>query len=216
MRGLIDRSRCDFEEEGLRTIADRSIKLNAIIDAETANLKKYEEQKSAKQAEIDSSLELIEGLKEELGELQEVLEEKTKAVEQVKKTTHKAAKVLDQALKEIAIANDEIEKLALDRSSIYRKCRLEEIRLPLKEGNLKNVPMEEVCVHCLGFGCWTLTNMFRRTCVRKSPWMLTKTRMLHNGQKLWRIMVLRLTSSRLKRMNERKTPPRQLLVTIKK
>jgi structural maintenance of chromosome 1 len=84
-------------------------------------------------------------LKEELGELQDALEEKTKAVEQVKKTTSKAAKVLDQALKEIAIANDEIEKLALDRSSIYRKCRLEEIRLPLKEGNLKNVPMEEVC-----------------------------------------------------------------------
>jgi len=40
--------------------------------------------------------------------------------------------------------NDEIEKLALDRSSIYRKCRLEEISLPLLEGNLKNVPMEEV------------------------------------------------------------------------
>lgn len=40
--------------------------------------------------------------------------------------------------------NDEIEKLALDRSSIYRRCRLEEIKLPLVEGNLKNVPMEEV------------------------------------------------------------------------
>ncbi|KAJ3521351.1 hypothetical protein NMY22_g12355 [Coprinellus aureogranulatus] len=134
---------CDFEEEGLRTIAERSVKLRAIIDAETANLQKYEEQKEAKQAEIDSSLQLIEGLKEELTTLQGVLEEKTKAVEQVKKTTSKAAKVLDQALKEIAIANDEIEKLALDRSSIYRKCRLEEIKLPLKEGNLKNVPMEE-------------------------------------------------------------------------
>lgn len=40
--------------------------------------------------------------------------------------------------------NDEIEKLALERSSIYRKCRLEEIRLPLQTGNLRNVPMEEV------------------------------------------------------------------------
>lgn len=42
------------------------------------------------------------------------------------------------------IQNDEIEKLALERSSIYRKCRLEEIRLPLLAGNLRNVPMEEV------------------------------------------------------------------------
>lgn len=43
-----------------------------------------------------------------------------------------------------AYQNDEIEKLGLERSSIYRKCRLDEIRLPLFEGNLKNVPMEEV------------------------------------------------------------------------
>ena len=43
------------------------------------------------------------------------------------------------------LQNDEIEKLALDRSATYRKCRLEEVKLPLLEGNLKNVPMEEVC-----------------------------------------------------------------------
>jgi len=46
-------------------------------------------------------------------------------------------------LKEIASRNDNIEKLALERSSIYRKCRLEETDIPLLEGNLKNVPMEE-------------------------------------------------------------------------
>ncbi|KIY43828.1 hypothetical protein FISHEDRAFT_51957, partial [Fistulina hepatica ATCC 64428] len=40
--------------------------------------------------------------------------------------------------------NDEIEKHSLERSSIYRKCRLEEIRLPLLKGNLKNIPMDEV------------------------------------------------------------------------
>jgi structural maintenance of chromosome 1 len=40
--------------------------------------------------------------------------------------------------------NDEIERLGLERSGLYRKCRLEEIKLPLVSGNLKNVPMEEV------------------------------------------------------------------------
>lgn len=40
--------------------------------------------------------------------------------------------------------NDEIEKFALERSSIYRKCRVEEVRVPLLKGHLKNVPMEEV------------------------------------------------------------------------
>lgn len=42
------------------------------------------------------------------------------------------------------LQNDEIEKLGLERSAIYRRCRLEEIKLPLIEGNLRHVPMEEV------------------------------------------------------------------------
>ena len=42
--------------------------------------------------------------------------------------------------------NDEIEKVGLERSAIYRKCRLDEITLPLVAGNLKHVPMEEVGV----------------------------------------------------------------------
>jgi structural maintenance of chromosome 1 len=32
----------------------------------------------------------------------------------------------------------------MERTSLYRKCRLEEVNLPLTSGNLRNVPMEEV------------------------------------------------------------------------
>ncbi|KAG2008796.1 cohesin complex subunit psm1 [Coprinopsis cinerea AmutBmut pab1-1] len=133
----------DFEEEGLKAIAERTARLEGVITAERSSLTRLKQQKSSIEEEIDASEAVIAKLKEDLEGLQEILEEANKEVEQVKKTTSKAAKVLDQALKEISAANDEIEKLALDRSSIYRKCRLEEIRLPLKEGNLKNVPMEE-------------------------------------------------------------------------
>ena len=45
------------------------------------------------------------------------------------------------------LQNDQIEALSMERTSLYRKCRLEEINLPLKSGNLKNVPMEEVSLH---------------------------------------------------------------------
>jgi structural maintenance of chromosome 1 len=39
--------------------------------------------------------------------------------------------------------NGEIEKFGLERSTIYRRCRVDEIKIPLLKGNLKNVPMEE-------------------------------------------------------------------------
>ncbi|RDB26948.1 Structural maintenance of chromosomes protein 1 [Hypsizygus marmoreus] len=133
----------EFEAEGLKTARDRLANLETVIKTEQANLARMESQKVVAQEEIASFEKAIADIREELSEIQETLDEKTKAVEAAKKTTSKSAKVLDLALKEIATCNDEIEKLALERSSIYRKCRLEEIKLPLLEGNLKNVPMEE-------------------------------------------------------------------------
>jgi structural maintenance of chromosome 1 len=160
-------TRSEFQAEGLKTARERLVNLEAHLTTERTSLTKWENQKVAFQEEITTSEEAIASLREELTEIQEALDEKTKVVEQVKKTTSKASKVLDVALKEIAtcvsyciraarkkinllLQNDEIEKLALERSSVYRKCRLEEIKLPLLEGNLKNVPMEEVCIFIPG------------------------------------------------------------------
>ncbi|KAF8630781.1 hypothetical protein AX15_002729 [Amanita polypyramis BW_CC] len=133
----------EFEEEGLEAARERLAHLDNVLQTERANLEKLKAQKIQVQREIESLGDQVEGLKEDAAEHQEVLDEKTKAVEQVKRTTMKAGRVLDQALKDISTCNDEIEKLALERSSIYRKCRVEEVRLPLVQGHLKNVPMEE-------------------------------------------------------------------------
>ncbi|KAF9479327.1 condensin complex subunit SMC1 [Pholiota conissans] len=133
----------EFEKEGLNVARERLTRLETLVATEETNLTKLQEQKSTAERDIASSESVVENLKEELAELQGTLEEKTKIVDQVKKTAMKSSKVLDQALKEIAAWNDEIEKLALERSSLYRKCRLEEIHIPLLEGDLKHVPMEE-------------------------------------------------------------------------
>ncbi|KAH9924069.1 condensin complex subunit SMC1 [Fomitopsis serialis] len=132
-----------FIEEQLQTSEQRVQTIDTMITTEAANIVKYRETQENVQEEIREAEEAIETLQEEMKGLNEDLEEKTKVVEQVKRTTLKSSKALDQALKEIATRNDEIEKLGLERSAIYRKCRLDEIRLPLVEGNLRNVPMEE-------------------------------------------------------------------------
>ncbi|PPQ98373.1 hypothetical protein CVT26_013579 [Gymnopilus dilepis] len=132
-----------FENEGLTGVTERLDRLETLINNEQANLVKLQEQKEAAEEDIAASEAVVAKLKQELIGLQEALDEKTKVVDQVKKTGLKSSKVLDQALKEIALCNDEIEKLSLERSALYRKCRLEEIQLPLLEGDLRNVPMEE-------------------------------------------------------------------------
>ncbi|KJA20749.1 hypothetical protein HYPSUDRAFT_166635 [Hypholoma sublateritium FD-334 SS-4] len=133
----------EFEQEGLTTARERLARLDALVVAEQSNLTNLQEQKTVSERDIASLESVVENHKEELATLQEALDEKSKVVDQVKKAALKSSKILDQALKEIAAWNDEIEKLALERSALYRKCRLEEIRIPLLEGDLKNVPMEE-------------------------------------------------------------------------
>ncbi|KAH7906967.1 RecF/RecN/SMC [Hygrophoropsis aurantiaca] len=132
-----------FEQEQLKFTQDRLTTLQNTVALENTKIDELQGEKQRIQEAIQDAQEALEGLRDELTKLNDVLDEKTKVVEQVKRAHGKASKVLDQAIKEIGLKNDEIEKLALERSSTYRKCRLEDIKLPLLEGNLRNVSMEE-------------------------------------------------------------------------
>ncbi|KAH9976926.1 cohesin complex subunit psm1, partial [Russula compacta] len=134
---------CQFEEEQLKKLQERLNVLAETATTEEENLRSFGERKAETQEELERMQEGINELETEVSRIKAILDEKTKRVEEAKRTASKAAKALEQAEKEISSRNDEIERLALERSGLYRKCRLEEIKLPLVSGNLKNVPMEE-------------------------------------------------------------------------
>ncbi|GJJ15239.1 hypothetical protein Clacol_009515 [Clathrus columnatus] len=136
-----------FEQDSLQTLRDRLQTLNNTAKEHESTLEKLLGSRETAQQELSRDQEVIDELRAELAGLQETLEEKTTALDEVKRITSKSSKALDKALKDIASKNDEIDKLASERSGIYRKCRLEEIPLPLVRGNLKNVPMEENLRH---------------------------------------------------------------------
>lgn len=159
--------RCQFEEEQLKKLQER---LNVLVETaarEEKNTKSFEDKKAEAQEELERMQEGLKELEAEMSRIKATLDEKAKEVEEAKRAASKAAKALEQAEKEISSRvralskhirfaivcwsddklrdqNDEIERLGLERSGLYRKSRLEEIKLPLVAGNLKNVPMEEV------------------------------------------------------------------------
>jgi structural maintenance of chromosome 1 len=137
--------------------------LEKAIIADTLSLETHERNLQAAQLDVEEAGNTVEQLRDELKDLSASLEEKSKELDSAKRQFDKANKVLEKVLKEISSRvsvlivapikeltishqNDDIEKLAASRSSIYRKCRLEGIDLPLDEGSLNNVPMEEVCL----------------------------------------------------------------------
>ncbi|KAH9170044.1 cohesin complex subunit psm1 [Lactarius sanguifluus] len=132
-----------FEEEQLKRFQERLNVLAETVTAEEESLVNLEGKKTETEEELLTMQEGIGELEEEMSRFKGSLDEKSKVVDDAKRVASKAAKALEQAEKEITSRNDEIERLGLERSGLYRKCRLEEIKLPLVSGNLKNVPMEE-------------------------------------------------------------------------
>ncbi|GAA6027216.1 hypothetical protein JCM8097_002493 [Rhodosporidiobolus ruineniae] len=132
-----------FQSEMVDSIKDRLSTLEATVEKQRAALAKLDGDKDAKEAEIDALEQEVADLKMTLEQLQETLKEKNGELDATRKSGGKAAKVLDKALKEIAACNDEIERLASDRFALYRRCKLEGIDLPLEQGSLDDIPIEE-------------------------------------------------------------------------
>ncbi|KAG8849135.1 Structural maintenance of chromosomes protein 1 [Tulasnella sp. 330] len=132
-----------FEADQLKGLEERLTTLKATASKERKALKQLEAAQQAIQEEIDEAEVEIATLREDMQTSNVALEGKTKVLDDVKRASGKAAKALDKVLKDIASMNDGIEKCASERFAVYRKCKLEEIDLPLLQGSLNKVPMEE-------------------------------------------------------------------------
>jgi structural maintenance of chromosome 1 len=160
----------DFEKTRLSTLKERSASLEALIQGDRRSLSDLEEKRDAILADLEADETKLQELRTQLKDSSELLDQRTKELEEVKREHAKVAKSFDKLLKEISakvsfldveaalfisLQNDDIEKLGVSRSSIYRKCHLESIALPLLKGNLNIVLTEEVklwhafCTHCL-------------------------------------------------------------------
>lgn len=159
--------RISFNRDQLSTIQERHDSLTKTAEKQRAALESLNAEKETKQAEIEGLEQEVEEAKEAWEESKRAWEEKNQELEDVRKSTSKAAKALDKALKDIASCvrslvvllcpgafsrltiaspeqNDEIERLSSERFAIYRRCKMEEIDLPLSKGSLDDIPIEEV------------------------------------------------------------------------
>ncbi|KIO31393.1 hypothetical protein M407DRAFT_14099 [Tulasnella calospora MUT 4182] len=133
----------EFEKDSLRSLEERLANLKATAKKETKALGQLEKARKVIQDELDAAEAEINQLREDMAGVQEEFDEKTRALDEVKKIVARTAKTLEKSMKDITLMNDEIEKAASERFSIYRKCKLEEIALPVIRGSLNKVPMEE-------------------------------------------------------------------------
>jgi structural maintenance of chromosome 1 len=133
-----------FEESEFAKLNARLELNQRVVTKETERMAALTQEKAELQQQIEAIKAEIAELTKRLAELKEEAEEKKVALSNAKKAEAQASKALAASIKEISNWNDAIEKLNSERSSIYRRCRLDEIALPLTQGSLKNVPLEDV------------------------------------------------------------------------
>ncbi|GMK58711.1 hypothetical protein CspeluHIS016_0601530 [Cutaneotrichosporon spelunceum] len=133
----------EFEEQQLKTTEDRLGSLQASLERERRNSTVRSKRKQQVEEEIEALQAEIERQEGKLEKAKVAAESVGDDVESARNAVKRAQRELDHALKEIATWNDEIERSASDRHAIYRRCRLEDIDLPLNAGDLNKVPIED-------------------------------------------------------------------------
>ncbi|KAK4047981.1 Structural maintenance of chromosomes protein 1 [Microbotryomycetes sp. JL201] len=132
-----------FENETLTGTRSRLETLQATADREHQSIARLQGDRSTKMLELNAIEEQIVAFRAEHDELQAVVDERNAALDKQRALGSKTSKALDNALKEISHCNDEIERLNAERYTVYRRCKLEEIDLPLLQGSLERVPIDE-------------------------------------------------------------------------
>ncbi|ORY02505.1 cohesin complex subunit psm1 [Basidiobolus meristosporus CBS 931.73] len=147
MNFTIQRSRLqnqlEFERQQLVETTERLSKLQSLLVLDQNALEGLTSQKETHIRESQAISNDISELRRELLSADTVFGDKTDEINQIKKQLNVVMRELDRLMKEMAAKESVIEKLNVERTSIFRRCKLEEIELPLARGSLEEVPLDD-------------------------------------------------------------------------
>ncbi|KAF9583357.1 Structural maintenance of chromosomes protein 1 [Lunasporangiospora selenospora] len=133
-----------FETTVMDETKERLDRLYESIASEAKTLDAIERQREEIQENQVAVQKEIAALKHELEAAQDMTRVQSEQTESIKKQVAVWNKQLDGLVKDIGSKESLVEKFDAERSSIFRRCKLEQIDLPMEKGSLDDVPMEDV------------------------------------------------------------------------
>ncbi|BFZ60721.1 Structural maintenance of chromosomes protein 1 [Saitoella coloradoensis] len=132
-----------FEEKRLAETTARIENLEASIARDEQMLEQLQAEKTEFQNEIDTLSAELELLREAHTNRKADLEQRNEAVSEAKRAVTKWNKDLDRIARTVTTLVAEVERIAAERHNLLKRCKVEEIDIPLLAGSLDDVPMEE-------------------------------------------------------------------------
>ncbi|KAK4228233.1 structural maintenance of chromosomes protein 1 [Podospora fimiseda] len=123
---------------------DRVESMTQTLKTQQRDLEAYQTEKSDIEEAMGQDQEELESLQETLEQVRATYGEKSKKVADAKHELQKRSKDIEVRLKEISSLEGVVQKNSAGKFALLRRCKLEQIQIPLKEGSLDNIPNEDV------------------------------------------------------------------------
>jgi len=124
-------------------LKSRVEKLEAQAQRLAADIKSYEAEKAEIEEAMAEDTTAIERLQEELEEAKEELATHTEKVSEAKSEVQKRSRDIESRLKAISSLETEVQRNSASKFALLRRCRLEQVNVPLSSGSLDDIPNDD-------------------------------------------------------------------------
>lgn len=121
--------------------------INAQLERLEADIKQYEELRSSIEETLATCSDELEALKESLDKAKEKLSKKAEKVAEAKQEVQKRSKDIESRLKAISALEAEIQKNSASKFALLRRCKLEQVQVPLAQGSFDDLPNRDNILH---------------------------------------------------------------------
>ncbi|KAL8812311.1 MAG: hypothetical protein Q9223_000108 [Gallowayella weberi] len=139
-------NRIEYEEQQLEVTKNRIKRLEDKISQDRALISELEAERGSTQDELDTLGAEIDQLTEQLEKQKSKHTQKAEKVNEQRREVQKRSKIVDSTRKAISTLESEQQFSASGRYGLLKKCKLEDIGLPLTEQSkgLDQLPIDEV------------------------------------------------------------------------
>ncbi|KAI3640518.1 hypothetical protein MIR68_001396 [Amoeboaphelidium protococcarum] len=135
-------SELSFSEIQLQKLNSKLESTNEQIEKESTRLQELELKSKDLQAGKKDREQLIQKEKAQLSDMKKQSQALLDQLSVLKNAMNACSNDLTQMLKEVTTCETRLDSLAASRYDLLKKCKLEEIDIPLLNGSLENVPMD--------------------------------------------------------------------------
>jgi len=136
-------SNIDWQTAQYNTTQERLKNLKDTFRRHEKDVAAYEQEKAEIEEALGQDRDELEALQETLEELKVKHGEKSKKVAEAKQELQKKSKDIEARLKEISNLEATVQKNSTSKLALLRRCKLEQIQIPLVEGSLDKIPNED-------------------------------------------------------------------------